>query len=226
MTAGLLQNFGTLHLPETVHEEVFGSAVWAADPWNKVMLTLSVLSAIAVFNSIVQLMPSLLNCVPVARSNISIEHSLRSLNMRNRIFAASLIVSATIFNYFFGYPYPLFVCCAAGFLLLRLLLSLLLPYRMRGNENGRAVRRCIFNFYILFTFILCILTVIFLIFKMPSRAIGIVILAFAALLYMISFIRTAQILSSNCDGFSTFLYLCCLEIIPVGALAASIVIFG
>lgn len=47
----------------------------------------------------------------------------------------------------------------------------------------------------------------------------------SATIYLLFILRKSQIFISSCSFFTTFLYLCALEIIPTGALVASAIIF-
>jgi hypothetical protein len=59
----------------------------------------------------------------------------------------------------------------------------------------------------------------------PADVVKSAMLWISACIYLIFILRKTQILISSASFFAAFLYLCALELIPTGALAASAIIF-
>ena len=105
-----------------------------------------------------------------------------------------------------------------GFVAVRDIFYLISPLRSRTSEFACTVRHAFYNYFILYVLLALVSTVI-LEAVGASAAVGRVVLTVeAALAYLIDITRTAQILSSRYGVFPTILYLCALELLPLGIL--------
>jgi len=219
-----LQNFGTLEMPEILQVATAHSDGWTDLTTNKIMLAVSILLFLTAFTEIIRFRSTLIDCITIARSNVNLEHSLSSSRIRNRLLIILLPAFFSILNYYFEWPYLHILGFTAAFFTLRFLLYLSLPKKAKSNDIAKAARHVIFNFSILLITVMVALTGIFLAVKLPHQIARICFVTVAGLLYLTSFMRVAQILSYRCGTFSTILYLCALEILPVSILVVSVIV--
>ena len=81
------------------------------------------------------------------------------------------------------------------------------------------------TFFIILTLVLMAMGGILSFIKADPMAIKSAMLWVSAITYALFLLRKFQIFNSSCSFFSSFLYLCALEILPTGALVASALIF-
>ena len=112
-----------------------------------------------------------------------------------------------------------------GFTAFRALCYLIMVNRRFGKETSSAARRCAYSFFILLTFAMLILVGIFSITGgISARAARLVLLTVIGLSFLMSGVRSAQILAQHCNGLAAFLYLCGLELMPATLLVLSAVV--
>lgn len=232
-------DFGTLHLP-TEHPAAPISAAWADAPEHAWILICTALVALVILPELYKLMPAMLGCLLRSRGNLEVEHSIstaRSRNLCARILAIPFLVAADRYSiydaaFLAGWDEPWLrlgelAGVVAAFLIIRRILHALLPSRrLRLDlDSSRAITRGILNYFICFAILMMLSISILYIFKASDEAIRLVISAELAFFWLLSVVREGQILQQKCGGFTTFLYLCGLELLPAGALIASALIF-
>ena len=237
--AGINIDPGTLHLP-VERPAVPVSVAWADAPEHAWILIGTALVVLVILPELYKLMPAMLGCLLRSRGNLEVEHSIstaRSRNLCARILAIPFLVAADRYQvydaaFLAGWDEPWarlgeLAGVVASFLIIRRILhALLLGRRLRlDTDSTRAVNRGILNFFICFSILMMLSIIILYVFKASDEAIRLVISAELAFFWLLSVVREGQILKQKCGGFTTFLYLCGLELLPAGALIASVLIF-
>ena len=121
------------------------------------------------------------------------------------------------------------VVISAGMLSLAvLLLRTFLNWQFElGNYRNRvftAANRSFYNYAILLFVLLVVLGALLSLGNGPERHVTLVLRLTALLFYLLIVLRRGQIFASACGPFTTFLYLCGLELIPTGVLVATAVL--
>lgn len=232
-------NFGTLHLPVSQPAAPI-SAAWADAPEHAWILIGTALLILAILPELFKLMPAMFGCLLRSRGNLEVEHSIstaRSRNLCARILAVPFLVAIDRYcvydaDFLAGWSEPWLrlgelVAVLIAFLIFRRIMhTLLLGRRLRlDNDSSRAITRGILNYFICFAIFMMLSISILYMFKASDEAIRLVISGELAIFWILSWVREGQILQQKSGGFTTFLYLCGLELLPAGALIASALIF-
>ena len=201
-----------------------------------IIMVVFVALALLLLPSFFHLAPYLADAVFRARGSEALEFSVRVTRERNMFAYVLLIPAVLIMSRYNLYTasfmdslqggWRLLACAGVllGYLLLRLVVYLILRPR-RGKDFFRLAHRAIYTFFILFMLAALPSIGIMTLFDANDVIIRNVLYALLAIVYFLFLIRKAQILSLSCGGFTTFLYLCALEIIPTAALIVSAVVF-
>lgn len=183
--------------------------------------------------SLLKIFPSLWDCVVRWKGNLDLENSIQLSRSRNWI-AAILFVPFCMLVYFYGMYTPDFIgdlppyfrlAAVTGVMLVYLLLRTFLNWQLEMHNYGTSVftaaNRSFYNYCIILFFLLFITGGILTAFSRSEDTIKTVLLCETGLTYLIYIYRRGQIFSSYCNPFSTFLYLCSLELLPTAALVIS-----
>ena len=183
-----------------------------------------------------QILPHLLRCLGRWKANIEIEDSLQLSRSRNLV-ALLLFVPMFMVVFRFSLYRPDFVDelpllwrfpAVAGALAAYLLLRTFLNWQFKlGNYRNRvytAANRSFYNYAILLFVLLAVLGALLSLGNGPERHVTLVLRLTALLFYLLIVLRRGQIFASACGPFTTFLYLCGLELIPTGVLVATAVL--
>ena len=200
-----------------------------------IVMVLFVALALFVLPTFFHLAPYLSDAVFRARGSEALEFSVRVTRERNTVAFILLIPAVLImsryrlydpdfFQYFQG-DWRLLACFTVllTYLLVRLVLYWTLRPRRR-MDNYRLAHKLIHTFFILFMLLALPAIGILTIIDANDMVIRTVLYILLAFTYLVFLVRKAQILSLSCDGLQTFLYLCALEILPIGALVVSAVV--
>ena len=183
--------------------------------------------------SLLKIFPSLWDCVVRWKGNLDLENSIQLSRSRNWI-AAILFVPFCMLVYSYGMYTPDFIgdlppyfrlAAVIGVMLVYLLLRTFLNWQLETHNYGTSVftaaNRSFYNYCIILFFLLFITGGILTAFSCGEDTIKAVLLCETGLTYLIYIYRRGQIFSSYCNPFSTFLYLCSLELLPTAALVIS-----
>ncbi|MBR1926644.1 MAG: hypothetical protein IJ840_02670 [Bacteroidales bacterium] len=183
--------------------------------------------------SFLKIIPSLWDCVVRWKGNLDLENSIQLCRSRNWI-AAILFLPMCMLVYAFGLYTPGFVvnlppslqlAAVAGVFLVYLALRTFLNWQLEMHNYGTSVftaaNRSFYNYCIILFFLLFlsggVLSVVF----RDGRLVRTIMLWETGLTYAVYIFRRGQIFASCRDPFSTFLYLCSLELLPTAALVIS-----
>lgn len=183
--------------------------------------------------SFLKIFPSLWDCVVRWKGNLDLENSIQLSRSRNWI-AAILFVPFCMLVYAFGMYTPAFfmsipsalqLAAVTGVLLIYLLLRTFLNWQLEMHNYGTSVftaaNRSFYNYCIILFFLLFLTGGFLAVVSHNQRLVRAVLLWETGLTYAIYVIRRGQIFASYCNPFSTFLYLCSLELLPTAALVLS-----
>lgn len=229
-------DLGTLHLPEQapVLEKPFS---WISVPEHGWFLVGAALLMLLLLPELLALMPSVSGAISRRRGNLEIEHSLsvaRSRNYCARMLTVPFLIAVDRYGLYpasflapRGEPWLRIAEIAGvfvGFVLLRLLAFGIIfkvwPPRM-DNESRTTVRKGLYNYFVVFSVLMLVSVCLLTVFRADDELICLIMWVEMGLLWLLSFLREHQFLASKCSGLGTFLYLCGLEILPVGVLIAS-----
>ncbi|MBO4434892.1 MAG: hypothetical protein J5769_05535 [Bacteroidales bacterium] len=232
--AGIFRSLGELQLP-TVPEDMVPMPVSGLPVVGEVMMVLFILLALLLVGNFIDIIPHLADSILRARGSTALEGSVRVSRDRN-IIALVFVIPAIVIMYRYCLYYPDFVKdmppntrlwttmgIFVGYLLLRYLLFIWL--KPRRSDAYYMSYKAGYSFFILLCLVAFLTLGILALFHAGDRTVRTFMLVEVILFYAVYFFRRGQILSTNCNPFATFLYLCALEILPTGLFVASALVF-
>ena len=228
---------GTLEMSSRPLETVAAPALWSDVLTNRILLVLSLVLILYHFLDLFRLTPPLLYTYSRSRGAEALENSMGTARVRNGIALRLMLPFCLVLDRFHvlrpafvdtfpaGWSAPATIGLVLAFLLLRGLCYLFFRAGRLGKKAAHTLWNNLYNYLMLALPILLLLAAAVLSFQVPeetSRA-----LVRWALIGIWAFYiwRTGQIIHAYCSGFSTFLYLCGLEILPATVLVAVVVNF-
>ena len=213
-------------------QEAAQAMLWDDFLLNRVLVVAAVLIGIAGLRDLLRLLPELLYCFSRPRASVSLEYNTSVVRMRNTAALISILPFCLLADRFGlfrpelwsavpeEWSAPATVGVFLAYLLLRTVCSALIrPPRLSGTAAD-AVRRSPWNYFILLTLLMLLTVGLLYIFRPSDTVVRITLYAETALFFLLSLLRSGQILASGFSGLTTILYLCGLELLPAAALAA------
>lgn len=213
-------------------QEAAQAMLWDDFLLNRVLVVAAVLIGIAGLRDLLRLLPELLYCFSRPRASVSLEYNTSVVRMRNTAALISILPFCLLADRFGlfrpelwsavpeEWSAPATVGVFLAYLLLRTVCSALIrPPRLSGTAAD-AVRRSPWNYFILLTLLMLLSVGLLYIFRPSDTVVRITLYAETALFFLLSLLRSGQILASGFSGLTTILYLCGLELLPAAALAA------
>ena len=186
--------------------------------------------------SLIKVAPSLIDCIMRWKGNLDLEDSIQLSRSRNWI-AAILFIPFCMLVYadglfspdiISGQPPLVRLAAVAGVMTIYLLLRTFLNWQLEMHNYGTSVftaaNRSFYNYCVILFFLLFLTGGFLAVISHNQRLVRAVLLWETGLTYAIYVIRRGQIFASYCNPFSTFLYLCSLELLPSAALVLSAVL--
>ena len=223
-------NPGTLEMSTEPLSGGVVAQVWSDCLPNRIAVLVALALLVIELLDILMLVPHLVRCLPRWKGNIELEHSVSLARTRNTVALVCVVVFCLVADRYrlldpswkALLPYEWGLAVTAGLVsalfLLRYLIYLATPFRSKTSEFSATLRHSIFNYFILMTLIAVLLALLLSACRVRDVAIRDVLYAEVAMFYALSIIRTGQILASRYGEFITILYLCALEILPLGIL--------
>ena len=187
--------------------------------------------------TIVTITPSLVACIFRGKETINLEESASLARMRNIVFMLMLL-PASIFVSWFNEACLDFAAGMSPALRYAVYLGIIALYAGTKAILNRALRpsgageklwaACLHSFrnYIVIMTVICLSTAgIMELFGAQDATVRLVTLIAAGAGYMVYLLRRMQVFASFRGLFSSFLYLCALELLPTGLVVAAAVIF-
>lgn len=223
---------GKLEMSAVPVQEAAQAMLWDDFLLNRVLVVAAVLIGIAGLRDLLRLLPELLYCFSRPRASVSLEYNTSVVRMRNTAALISILPFCLLADRFGlfrpelwsavpeEWSAPATVGVFLAYLLLRTVCSALIrPPRLSGTAAD-AVRRSPWNYFILLTLLMLLTVGLLYIFRPSDTVVRITLYAETALFFLLSLLRSGQILASGFSGLATILYLCGLELLPAAALAA------
>lgn len=223
---------GKLEMSAVPVQEAAQVMLWDDFLLNRVLVVAAVLIGIAGLRDLLRLLPELLYCFSRPRASVSLEYNTSVVRMRNTAALISILPFCLLADRFGlfrpelwsavpeEWSAPATVGVFLAYLLLRTVCSALIrPPRLSGTAAD-AVRRSPWNYFILLTLLTLLTVGLLYIFRPSDTVVRITLYAETALFFLLSLLRSGQILASGFSGLTTILYLCGLELLPTAVLAA------
>lgn len=223
---------GKLEMSAVPVQEAAQAMLWDDFLLNRVLVVAAVLIGIAGLRDLLRLLPELLYCFSRPRASVSLEYNTSVVRMRNTAALISILPYCLLADRFGlfrpelwsavpeEWSAPATVGVFLAYLLLRTVCSAIIrPPRLSGTAAD-AVRRSPWNYFILLTLLMLLTVGLLYIFRPSDTVVRITLYAETALFFLLSLLRSGQILASGFSGLTTILYLCGLELLPAAALAA------
>lgn len=199
---------------------------------GELMVVVFILLFLLCLSRFINILPYIFDSILRARGSTVLESSVRVREDRNLI-AYILLIPTCLIIYRYRLYDPSFVqdlpanyrlMAVSGALLGMLVLRLLL-YRWlmprRRSELFQVAYRSGHTFFILLLMLVLPTIGILYLFHANDLIVRTVVLAESALSFLLYLLRKGQILSGFCNPLTTFLYLCALELLPLGLYVAS-----
>lgn len=223
---------GRLEMSAVPIPEAAGAAAWGDLTVNRVLVVAAVLVAVACLRDLFKLLPELLYCFSRPRASISLEYNSSVVRMRNTAALFSVLPFSLIADRYGlfrpefweripeGWSAPAMMAVVFAYLLLRLLaFALIRPPKLNGT-TADAVRRSPWSYFTLLTMLMLLSVGALSVFGADDGVVKTLMYCEAGLFFLLSLLRSGQILASVFSGLTTILYLCGLELLPAAALVA------
>lgn len=204
--------------------------LWGDCMVNRIAVMVCLALIVVEIPNILRIYPSLIRCVPLWKANVDVEHSMGTARTRNTISVVLIPVLCVLADRWrliapsFKTALPDYLQLAvtagiiAGMLLLRRLLFIISRFRNRRNEYNATMQNSLYNYLIILCSVMLVTVLLLLAISAADEVVRVVLLAEAAFFSLLYLVRKSQILSSRFSSFATILYLCALEILPIGIL--------
>lgn len=227
---------GRMLMPTQGTSAIADIAIWSDNLLNSSLLIAFVILALINLANLIDIVPSLLDCLWRWKGNLNIDASLKLANPRNKVAAVMLLPVSLLAS-----RYDLFqlefcqslspamqTLVAMGvvvlYVLVRRILFNLSTLRCRRMETALAAHHSSHNYFIIASLMLFIALGVCMFLSVDETTTRMVIYATGGLIYFIALVRKLQIFNSFCGPIQTILYLCALEILPTGAIIAASVL--
>lgn len=221
---------GSLEMSSSPLQVLAQEPIWADVLVNRIAVTVSVLVFFILLTDYLRLVPSWLACVSRFRANITLEHSVSLARSRNYIAAFSVLpacLTADRYGLFApsflgdvapGWHVPIIMAAVMSCVIVRRLLYLVINPRRLNSEELNSVRHAPYNYMVILVTALVLTLLVAVPAGLSDAAIKTVMMVETVLVSMLSLVRCGQIFAAHCGGLTTFLYLCALEMMPLGIL--------
>ena len=202
-----------------------------------ILALISFFIILLLLKTLVGVLPSLLACLIRWKESVNLDASVQ-LGRDRDIMALTMIIpfclTACRFNLYapkwmegigeagrLGMIIGIFIV----FILLRKFLEHIWQPKKMNPKTYRTACKSAHTFFSILALLLLITGGAMSFFDVSEEVIKTAMVWISATIYLLFILRKSQIFISSCSFFTTFLYLCALEIIPTGALVASAIIF-
>lgn len=207
--------------------------LWGTSPLNWGLMALCIIFILIFFRRFISIFPHISRGMIRWKEVLTMENNMRLSRERDSVAAVAVPVICVCVSrldlFHASYIDPaepgmktLIVSgMILGFLLVRGMISLMLPARKLRSETARAAGRTAYNFIIVLSVVLLALTVV----HSLSRSCAVfsvkAALISSGVLWGLFLLRKYQIMASDAGHFAAFLYLCAVEILPAAMLVVS-----
>lgn len=214
---------GALWLSTEPLRGVASSPAWGHDLLHSVLLILSVLLIVVFLRDFFIVCVPIWRCMDTYKYNLELEHNIQLSRTRNRTAALVFLPLWLVADRFCvlneSLWYSAFIL--VGYLLLRRIMSGILPLRRISSESRTALRRILYTFSIPLSVVILLFVGINALVGWDDAVVRNVIIVISALNLCLVMIQEFRILNLRYHPFISFLYLCGLEFVPASALVAA-----
>lgn len=226
----MFQDFpgGTLWLSQEALPAVKTQLSWADNPVNGILSVVCLLVVMCDIKDFFIIWKPLVPALARWKPLVSLEYNMQLSRTRNRL-AGLLFVPfclAADWAELTGLPLLLFAGVMVVTGLLKWTISRILAHKRVSQDSWNAAVHACFSLFIVLAVTVVLTAGILGAFRVEEQVARIVLYVEIGLFALLSLVREAQILNSNCGPFRTFLYLCALELPPAAVLAAAILYLG
>ena len=202
-----------------------------------ILALISFFICLLLLNTLVEVFPSLMACLVRWKESVNLDASVQLSRGRDIMSIAMVMpfcLTAGRFSLYspawvgeFGTDGRLGITIGViiAYILLRKGLEHIFRSRKINPKTYKTACKSSHTFFIILTLVLMAMGGILSFIKADPMGIRNAMLWVSAITYALLLLRKFQIFNSSCSFFSSFLYLCALEILPTGALVASALIF-
>ena len=228
---------GTLEMSSIPLEVLETPLRWSDVLTNRILIIVSMVLIMHHLLDLFRLTPPLLYSYSRSRGAEALEQSLGTARVRNMIALSLTLPFCLILDRFqalrpaymdavpAAWSVPVTIGFVLAYLILRALCYLSCRIRRFGTKVAHTLRHNLYNYLMLVLPILLLETAVLLLFRVPDEIATSVVRWTLTAVWALATWRTGQILHAYCSGFSTFLYLCALELLPAAVLVAVVVNF-
>ena len=227
---------GKLLLPQDVTPEAGAAVVWSDSLVNSTLVVIFALLVLLNMRTFIHIIPQLVPTLTRWKVCLSLDHNIHLC--RERSYAAlilfvpfcllsdryCLLLPSAIETLPSGWQVPAVTGLFLTYLIIRRLCYALCSVRTRRRETFLAAHRSIYGYFVLMLLLLLASVGVCYVLRCNALTFNRVLLVETLLCYALFVVREGQILRSFCNPFLTILYLCGLELIPTGLLAAAVVL--
>lgn len=207
---------------------------WSDCLVNSTVVVVFALLVILNLKSIVHIFPSLVACITRWKRCVNLDASIQLSRERNSLALIMFVPFCLIADRYdvllpeFVTGVPIYWQAAAAtaffmaYLLVRKLAYFACAMRVSRAETFATAYTSSLNYFILMTFLLLMTVAVCYVCAVPDDASNMVLMVEIGFCYFLSIVRKCQILNSFCNPFTSFLYLCALELIPTGIMLAAV----
>ena len=221
---------GSLEMSTTPVPHEAASVVWSDCLVNRIAVIVVLVLFLMTMPDIIRLFSQLLRCVSRWKGNLDLEHSVSLSRTRNTVALVTALVLCVMADRWIltepsfktslpaGWQLAYTAALITGYVVLRRLFYMASRFRSPVSEYATCLRNSMYNYQILLSLLMLATALPLAAFHVPDAAVRIVLLIEIALFTALHLLRSAQIFSSLYSLFATILYLCALEILPLGIL--------
>lgn len=199
------------------------SPVWGHDLLHSSLLIASMVLIVVFLRDFFIVGVPVLRCMDTYKYNLELEHNIQLSRTRNR--AAGLVLMPLwlvadrfcVLNESIWYSGLILV----AYLLLRRIMSGILPLHKVGSECRNALRRMLYTFSIPLCMVVLLVVGVNALVGWDDAAVRTVIIVIFGLNLTLVMVQELRILNLRYHPFVSFLYLCGLEFVPASALVAA-----
>ena len=222
---------GNLEMSATPVPHEAEALMWGDCLVNRIAVLVVMALFIVELAELFRLFPPLLRCLSRWKGNLDLEHSVSMARTRNNVALVTALVMCIIADRWVltdssvkaslpaEWRLAFTAALIGGYVVLRQLMYLISRFRSRTNEYALCLRHSMYNYQIMLSTLMLLSVIPLLAFRAPDEIVRIVLLVETAAFTLLYLLRSFQILASRCSNYATILYLCALEILPLGILA-------
>lgn len=209
--------------------------IWKNCTFNRITVVIAIVMVLIFLPDILRLFPALFRNLGRVKAAKGIEHQLGTARIRNQCAVVlSLPFCAVVDSYgvcrlFFepgtGWSLISVLVLFYAFVIVRALLHSIILHKGNSESDERlSMRRDIYSVFIILSAVIAVSLTVLVTFRASDEVIRSFIRWETIAFYALAVIRKLQISSSGHSVFTTFLYLCTLELLPLGLIILGIVL--